>query len=440
MFYLQMVRSYKRKSTRGVFGDNTLQLALSALKEGMSLKKAAATYSIPRSTLRRHRDSKVRCLGTVRFGAFEPVLNADFERQLASQIQLMERALFGLTTVDVRHLAFELATQMKLPHKFNKDSKMAGADWLKGFMSRQPHLSLRVPQPTSLSRAVGFNRPKVEAFYEVYKSALEKQKFGPNSIWNMDESGITNVQKPVKIIATKGQRQIGKMTSGERGTTVTVMCAMSAAGSYIPPMLIFPRKRLAEGLMRGAPTGAIGAVSDSGWTDSTLFVKWLKHFATVTKCSTADPQLVIMDGHNSHKSLCAIDFARENGITLITLPPHCTHKLQPLDRSFFKSLKSNYNRAADNWMTSNPGKRITLYDMAGIFCKAYDRAASVEKAKNGFETTGLWPYDDQKFTDDDFCAADVTDEPLPTSSAATAGIGQMNVKQNCNAFTIYFYP
>jgi len=57
--------------------------------------------------------------------------------------------------------------------------------------------------------------------------------------------------------------------------------------------------------------------------------------------------------------------------------------------SLFKLLKSNYNRAADNWMTSNPGQRITLFEMAGIFCKANDRAASVEKAKNRFETTGL---------------------------------------------------
>ena len=424
---LQMVRTYKRKSTRGAFVGNTLQQALNALKEGMSLKKAATTYEIPRSTLRRHRDARVRYPGTVRLGSFEPVLNADFENELTNQIQLMERALFGLTTVDVRRLAFELATKMKLPNKFSKESKMAGTDWLKGFMTRQPQLSLRTPQPTSLSRAIGFNRPKVEAFYEVYKCALEKQQFAPNAIWNMDESGITNVQKPVRIIATKGQRQIGKMTSAERGTTVTVICAMSAAGSYIPPMLIFPRKRMAEGLMRGAPVGAVGAVSDSGWTDSSLFVSWLKHFVAYTRCNKNNPQLVIMDGHNSHKSLCAIDYARENGITLVILPPHCTHKLQPLDRSFFKSVKSNYNRAADNWMTSNPGKRITVFDMAEIFCKAYDRSASVEKAKNGFETTGLWPFDDQKFTDDDFLAAGLTDEPLPEPSTASEGIALLNL-------------
>ena len=412
---VQMVRNYRRKTRRGCYGADGLQQALAALKAGMSLKKCAAVYSVPRATLRRHRDGKVKHPGTVKFGAFEPVLNVNFERELASQIQLMERALFGLTTVDVRRLAFELATKMKIAHSFNSDSKMAGTDWLKGFLSRQPQLSLRVPQATSLSRAVGFNRAKVEAFFAVYKSVLESQAFNPSTIWNMDESGITNVQKPVKIIGTKGHRQVGKMTSGERGTTVTVVCAMSAAGGFIPPMIIFPRKRLAEGLMRGAPTGAIAAVSDSGWTDSTLFVRWMTVAATLCQREES-PQLITLDGHLSHKTLSAIDYARENGITLLTLPPHCTHKLQPLDRTFFKSLKSNYNRAADNWMTTNAGKRITMFDMAELFCFAYDKAASIEKAKKGFETTGLWPYNDQIFTDD-FSAADVTDEPCPVSTA-----------------------
>ena len=97
----------------------------------MSLKKCAAIYSIPRAILRRHHDNKVKHPGTVKFGTFEPVLNGNFERELASQIQLMERALFGLTTVDVRRLAFELATKMQISHNFNSESKMAGTDWLK---------------------------------------------------------------------------------------------------------------------------------------------------------------------------------------------------------------------------------------------------------------------------------------------------------------------
>jgi hypothetical protein len=90
--------------------------------------------------------------------------------------------------------------------------------------------------------------------------------------------------------------------------------------------------------------------------------------------------------------------------------------MQPLDRSFFKTLKCNYNRAADNWMTSNAAKRITVFDVAELFCMGYDNSAAIEIARKGFETTGIWPYDDQKFTDEDFAAAEVTDEPLTTAA------------------------
>ena len=44
----------------------------------------------------------------------------------------------------------------------------------------------------------------------------------------MDETGISNVHKPANIVATKGARAVGKMTSGEKGKTVTVICATNA--------------------------------------------------------------------------------------------------------------------------------------------------------------------------------------------------------------------
>ena len=410
-----MVRTYKRKTTRGAYGTDVLQQALDAITSGMSVKKASTVYNIPRPTLRRHRDGRVKCPGKVNLGAFQPVLCLQFEEELVSQIQIMEKALYGLTTNDIRHLAYELACKMKLSHNFNKDSCMAGKDWLAGFMARHKELSLRIPQATSISRAVGFNKAKVQNFFSVYKSLLDSHSFCAQSIWNMDESGISTVQKPLKIIGTKGERQVSRMTSGERGTTVTVICAMNAAGSFIPPMIIFPRMRMAPGLMKGAPIGAIGGVSKSGWTDSDLFLTWLKHFADINKSSKQNQQLIVLDGHHSHKTLAAVEYARDNGINMLTLPPHCTHKMQPLDRTFFKTLKCNYNRAADNWMTSNAAKRITIYEVAELFCKAYDKSAGIETARKGFETTGLWPYDDQKFTDEDFVAAEVTDEPVTTA-------------------------
>ena len=109
---------------------------------------------------------------------------------------------------------------------------MAGKDWLRGFFSRHPSLSIRTPQGTNLARAVAFNKLKVQQFFHIYREVLETHPFTPVRVWNMDETGITNVQKPGKIMTTKGVRQMGKMTSGESGVTVTAIYAMSAAGQW----------------------------------------------------------------------------------------------------------------------------------------------------------------------------------------------------------------
>ncbi len=108
-------------------------------------------------------------------------------------------------------------------------------------MKRHPNLAIRAPEATSISRAVGFNKPQVVNFYQVYKEFLDATPADGLRIWNMDETGISSVHKPVNIIASKGVRSVGKVTSGEPGQTITVICAMNAAGTFAPPAFIYPR-------------------------------------------------------------------------------------------------------------------------------------------------------------------------------------------------------
>lgn len=149
-------------------------------------------------------------------------------------------------------------------------------------------------------------------------------------------------------------------------------------------------ERMVDALINGAPPQSIGCCSASGWTDSTLFLKWLEHFTQLTNRSPQAPQLIIMDGHHSHKTLSEILYAREHGITLITLLPHSTHKMQPLDRMYFKSLKCAYKTQCDSWMVTNPEKRITFFHMAAIFGRAYLKTVTCDKAVNGFSS--WWKY------------------------------------------------
>lgn len=103
-------------------------------------------------------------------------------------------------------------------------------------LKRNLSLSIRTPEPTSSSRATSFNRSNVELFTEKLAFTLERDQIQPHDIWNLDETGITTVQKQVSVVGPKGVKQIGSLTSGERGSLVTMCAAVNALGNTIPPM------------------------------------------------------------------------------------------------------------------------------------------------------------------------------------------------------------
>ena len=54
------------------------------------------------------------------------------------------------------------------------------------------------------------------------------------------------------------------MTSGERGTLVTIACAVQALGNSIPPFFVFPRKRYKDHFVQNGPLGSAGSGDESG--------------------------------------------------------------------------------------------------------------------------------------------------------------------------------
>ena len=78
---------------------------------------------------------------------------------------------------------------MEMPDNWKTD-KMAGKDWLQGFLKRNKELSIRKPQATSLSRAASFNKFNVNNFFNLLSLVIEKFNILPSSIGNMDETGV----------------------------------------------------------------------------------------------------------------------------------------------------------------------------------------------------------------------------------------------------------
>jgi hypothetical protein len=68
------------------------------------------------------------------------VFTQEQEVELVEYIKTMEARLFGLTSLELRSLAYQLAVKNNISHTFCKDD-LAGVDWLYGFMKRHSDLS-----------------------------------------------------------------------------------------------------------------------------------------------------------------------------------------------------------------------------------------------------------------------------------------------------------
>lgn len=100
---------------------------------------------------------------------------------------------------------------------------------------------------------------------------------------------------------------------------------------------------------------------------------------------------------------------------MLTFPPHCTHKLQPMDRAIFGPLKKAINTACDNWMRSNASKVMSIHDIPSITKTAFGVAITAKNIISGFFATGLWPVNTEIFNESDFLPSQVTDRPLPNA-------------------------
>ncbi|XP_064101716.1 tigger transposable element-derived protein 1-like [Macrobrachium nipponense] len=188
-----------------------------------------------------------------------------------------------------------------MPKNWLEEEK-AGKDWFRLFRQRQS-LSVRQLEATSLARATAFNSHVVNKFYDTLAKVMDKYKFQPQDIYNLDETGCHTVQSPGRVVTKRGRKQLGSITSAERGELVTLVYVVSATGNVIPPMFIFPRLHVRDHMLNMAPHGSVAAASKSGWITEQIFPKFLLHLVKNTCCTKEKPVLVLMDNHETHISL-----------------------------------------------------------------------------------------------------------------------------------------
>jgi hypothetical protein len=229
-------------------------------------------------------------------------------------------------------------------------------------------------------------------------------------MYNFDEKGFLmgicrSMKRIVSIRHIKSKKILGVNQDGNR-EFISLLACICADGTAIPPALIYQGESgdLQDVWLEDFDSSselAYFGVSKKGWTNEELGMSWLtKVFDHNTKGKTAGGRarrLLIVDGHSSHLNLKFIDYCDKNRIILAVLPPHSTHRLQPLDVGVFSPLANAYSNGIDELMHSSFGfSRITKRIFWSIFRAAWSKALTKENIKSAFESTGIHPIDSQK--------------------------------------------
>ena len=233
--------------------------ALNAVSEGtMGINRAATEFGVPRTTL------KDRIAGRVTHGSKsgrKPYLTHSEEKELYDYLILCASIGYPKRRDDVIGI---VRKTLQNKSGFPVDD-FRGKGWWLRFMKRWPDLVLRKGDALAQPRANAVNATNLKNYYILLEKTLKDNDLFncPNKIFNMDESGLPLDHKPSKVIALRGTKKVHCHTSGNK-MQITILACANAAGTAIPPMIIFEGKRLNPEWTKGEVPCTLYGMSDKG--------------------------------------------------------------------------------------------------------------------------------------------------------------------------------
>ncbi|XP_063634481.1 jerky protein homolog-like [Cydia splendana] len=387
-----MPRNYVRKSLRATCytADDVLRAIEKIERKELTLFGAAKTYNIPLSTLHnklyKKTGNKSKTLGRA------PILSYEIEEQLANGLKTLEKWGFGLSRNEVITLVSKYIRLNNISTPF-KDG-VPGPDWFTSFRNRHG-LSLKKAQPVEHARKVNTDPFSINEYFELLQATLKKLNLEqmPSQIWNLDETSVSFDPSKTKVVGKKGVPS-SRTTHGTGKDNTTVLTAVNADGVKISPLIIFKGKFVWDSWMANTDKKynfeLSYAASPNGWIDSNIFLNYLEK-VFIPALGKDRPVLLIYDGHNSHVNLNVVELALKNNITILKLPPHTSHLLQPLDVAVFKSFKSRWDAKLVEWQRKNTGVKLPKKIFSELVAEIWNDTEP-RVIMNGFRKAGIYPF------------------------------------------------
>ena len=375
-----MVRNYKRKTVT-TYSEDTLRKCLAAVKAGkISMNKAQKKYGIPYGTIY----NKLNGLHKKKHGG-QPALSEEFEIILVRALDKLTDWKVPFDGYDIRCLVQSYFNSIDHQSKQFKDN-MPGPDWVRLFIKRH-NLTKRISDNVKAARAE-VTRDIIKSYF----SHLEKWVIvPPECIYNFDETNVTDDPGAKTVICRRGRNRVERKVNHSK-TSISVMFCGSAAGEFIPPMVVYKSEHCYENWTIGGCNNTVYDCTTNGWFDSRTFQTWFfKQFIPSIRKHQGKQVVLIGDNLGSHFSPKVINACVENNIIFICLPPNTTHLCQPLDVAVFRSAKIEWKDILDTWRRESRRKDNLPKDAFPSMLRKLMQRLKPSNLIAGFKATGICP-------------------------------------------------
>ena len=307
----------------------------------MSIAAAAKMYGIPRTTLNGRVTGKVQLVA--RKGP-STALTTEEETSLAYYITYMADRGFPPTREMVQHYAWSI--DLRKP----EDQRCFGQNgpslmlW-RGFKQRHKDLTVRITESVTKQVMINTSKEILNQYFDLLESTLKENGLQdkPHLIFNCDESAVA-LNKSSKYVLVPRRNKRAHFICTANSAHISILCAASASGFALPPMVVFQKGLPAGRFHKDGPINAAYSNSESGFVNREIYRGWfLKVF--LQYAPPQRPLPLLQDGASTHMGPELIDLAMKNQVVLMCFPPKTTHVLQPCDVGIYKCMKAELRRS-----------------------------------------------------------------------------------------------
>ena len=191
------------------------------------------------------------------------------------------------------------------------------------------------------------------------------KKIPESLIINWDQTGLSIVPTGDWTMEKEGAQTVPIAHSDDK-RQLTAVLAITAAGDYLPPQLLYQGKTPKCHPNVAFPDGWDVWHSENHWSNETT-MKWYIDKVIVPfviekrqklKLDPGSPAAAIFDNFRGQTTDVILSLLRSHNIVPTQLPANCTDKLQPLDISVNKPMKDHLKSKFQQWYAQEVKKQL----------------------------------------------------------------------------------